>query len=151
MPGAFDKTLREDDIRALWSHDTSKVLGRKSAGTLRLSVDAKGLRYEIDPPDTQIGRDAITSIRRGDVTGSSFGFVPRATVEKKEGNQYIDEQHDLQLMEVSPVAFPAYSATSVGVRGIGNSGTHTLDLAELNQLEDFLAIHDLLYAIDSQD
>jgi HK97 family phage prohead protease len=52
------------------------VLGRNKSGTLRLSVDGIGLRYEIDPPDTQAARDLIESLRRGDVSGSSFAFLP---------------------------------------------------------------------------
>src|ERR1039458_8688371 len=73
-PHAFDKTLN-DDVRALWNHNADAVLGRTKSGTLRLSIDSKGLKYEIDPPDTQAARDLITSMKRGDIDSSSFGFV----------------------------------------------------------------------------
>ena len=72
--GAFDKTLERGDVAALFSHRHDQVLGHTQSGTLRLSIDDRGLKYEIDPPDTQLGRDVVTSIRRGDIRGSSFGF-----------------------------------------------------------------------------
>ena len=62
-PGAFGASLA-DDVRALWNHDTAYVLGRTAAGTLRLSEDAKGLRVEIDPPETALAASFVESIRR---------------------------------------------------------------------------------------
>lgn len=121
-PGAFDRALREDDVRALYNHNPDALLGRNIAGTLRLSVDAKGLRYEIDPPDTQCGRDVLTSLRRGDLTGSSFAFIPRevrwteVSGENGQPDVMIREIMDLELCDVSPVTYPAYSAATAGVR-----------------------------------
>ncbi|WP_220458146.1 HK97 family phage prohead protease [Vibrio diabolicus] len=73
-PGAFDDVL-DDDVRALFNHDRNFVLGRTKAGTLTLTVDEVGLRYEITPPDTQTVRDmVIEPMDRGDVSQSSFAF-----------------------------------------------------------------------------
>lgn len=121
LPGAFDRAIREkDDVRALVDHDPSRIIGRTAAGTARLSVDAKGLRYEADAPDTQVGRDIVTSIRRGDVTGSSFGFAVEEDQVRRETRNgqpyYIRELLSVRLYDVSPVSFPAYDATSVGAR-----------------------------------
>lgn len=122
MPGAFDAAVKSDDVRALFNHDPNQVLGRTGAGTLRLSVDQTGLRYEIDPPDTQAARDLVEMLRRGDVSGSSFGFLPRsgATRQIKGENgapdQVVFERNDVQLFDVGPVTFPAYSGASSGVR-----------------------------------
>lgn len=117
MPGAFDRAVRDKhDVRALFNHDASRVLGRTQSGTARLSVDARGLRYEIDPPDTQDGRDVVKLIERGDVSASSFGFVPMVTAYREEGKVYVVERQDVDLFDVSPVTFPAYTATEVGVR-----------------------------------
>lgn len=55
--GAFTNSLRTADVRAYFDHDTGRVLGRLSAGTLRCEEDDKGLRVEIDLPDTTDGRD----------------------------------------------------------------------------------------------
>lgn len=73
--GCFDECLAENpDIVGLFNHNMDYVLGRTTAGTLRASVDDVGLAYEIDPPDTQLARDLVTSMRRGDIRGSSIGF-----------------------------------------------------------------------------
>jgi HK97 family phage prohead protease len=72
-PGAFKDTLG-GDVRALVDHDSGRVIGRSTAGTLRLNEDDKGLKVEIDLPDTSDGRDLAVSLTRGDISGMSFGF-----------------------------------------------------------------------------
>ncbi|MBD3293251.1 MAG: HK97 family phage prohead protease [Armatimonadia bacterium] len=118
MPGAFDGAIADDDVRGLFNHDASQVLGRTSAGTMRLDSEKKGLTYDIDAPDTQLGRDLMTSIERGDVSGSSFAF--RVTEEKwiddEDNDREIREIHAVQLFDVGPVTFPAYESTTAGVR-----------------------------------
>ena len=117
-PGAFKRAINEDqDVRALWNHDPNFILGRTKSGTLRLSEDKKGLRIEIDPPDTQVGRDMVESIRRGDVDQMSFAFqaVKESWTERK-GDLPLRELDDVDLYDVSPVTYPAYEATSVGLR-----------------------------------
>ena len=122
MPGAFDRAVREgDDVRGLFNHDASHVLGRTKSGTVRLSVDAKGLRYEIDPPDTQAGRDTVKLIERGDVSASSFGFIPEDTTYREEAREgksslYVIERNSVRLFDVSPVTFPAYEGTEATTR-----------------------------------
>src|SRR5687767_38420 len=75
-PGAFRRAIRErHDVRGLLNHNPDLVLGRTTAGTLRLVEDRKGLHYEIDPPDTTVGHDVTESIRRGDISQSSFAFI----------------------------------------------------------------------------
>lgn len=120
-PGAFKNALLNSDTRALFNHDPNYVLGRISAGTLRLQEDDKGLWYEIIPPDTQWARDLLNSIERGDVKESSFGFNIVA------GGDEWDESGDIpirtiteveRLYDISPVTFPAYPTTSTGLRGL---------------------------------
>jgi uncharacterized protein len=123
MPTTFDRALREDDVRALFNHDPNFILGRLSAGTLKLSVDPVGLRYQIQAPDTQAARNVLTSIKRGDVTGSSFSFIPHPDGGQrtyKDGNRYIRELHSVQLFDVGPVTFPAYQGSTTGVRALGD-------------------------------
>ena len=110
--GAFAGTL-SDDIRALWNHDTGLPLGRTKAGTLKLDEDAHGLRVEI----TQAGRDAVESIKRGDVDQMSFGFdVLEDSWDKDADGMVIRTLRKIKLYEVSPVVFPAYPQTSISAR-----------------------------------
>ncbi len=114
--GAFKTSLEKDDIRALWNHDANYVLGRNKAGTLELTETNKGLRVRIHPPDTQWARDLTESIRRGDVTQMSFGFVVEKETWSVEGKEDIRTLEQVKLYDVSPVTFPAYLDTDVGVR-----------------------------------
>lgn len=116
-PGAFSEAIN-GDVRCLFNHDSGNVLGRNKAGTLRLSEDAKGLRFEVDLPDTNLGRDVGKLVERGDINGCSFNFramkqtwddtvsPPKRTLEKVE------------IDEISIVTFPAYADTTVGVRSL---------------------------------
>ncbi|MCK9457847.1 MAG: HK97 family phage prohead protease [Candidatus Riflebacteria bacterium] len=114
--GAFKSSLEKDDIRALWNHDANYVLGRNKAGTLELTETNKGLRVRIHPPDTQWARDLTESIRRGDVSQMSFGFVVEKETWSVEGKEDIRTLEKVKLYDVSPVTFPAYLDTDVGVR-----------------------------------
>jgi HK97 family phage prohead protease len=119
-PGAFDEAIRSDDVRGLFNHDPNMILGRTSAGTMRLSADATGLRYEIDPPDTGTGNDVRTAIKRGDVTGSSFSFdvLESGWIDNEDGTM-IRVIRKARLYDVGPVTFPAYESTSAMARAAG--------------------------------
>jgi HK97 family phage prohead protease len=116
-PGAFTNSLKKDDVRALFNHDANYVLGRNKAKTLTLKEDELGLYIEIDPPDTQWARDLQESIRRGDISQMSFGFVVNKDEwEHKKGKDSIRTLQEVKLFDVSPVTYPAYPQTSVKVR-----------------------------------
>lgn len=116
--GAFKDSIKADDIRALFNHDSNHVLGRNKSGTLKLTEDEKGLAIEVEPPDTQFARDLMTSIKRGDVDQMSFGFrVLHDEWESGEGTGMdLRTLRKVQLFDVSPVTFPAYEGTDVAVR-----------------------------------
>jgi HK97 family phage prohead protease len=115
-PGAFSDSIRADDIIAAVEHDAGQIIGRLSAGTLRLTEDETGLRFEADLPDTTAGRDIRESVSRRDVTGASFKF--RAISDKWEKRDGMDHRTLLKakLFDVGPVTFPAYPDTSVAMR-----------------------------------
>ncbi len=121
-PGAFARSLKSrNDIKLLWNHDTSAVLGSTRAGTLKLFEDEKGLRVEAILPNTTHGRDAKELIKRKDVTGFSFGF----TIPGRGGDEWNAEGTErtlksVRLHEVSLTPFPAYTATNgtAQVRGL---------------------------------
>lgn len=120
---AFDAALRlaSTDVRALFNHDPSLLLGRQSSGTLRVGVDSEGLEFEIrELPDTQAGRDLRVLVERGDINGASFGFVPGDDVwgVAPDGRQLRTHTKIAALVDVSPVTFPAYGNASVALRAI---------------------------------
>lgn len=121
-PGAFTDVIRRDDTRAFFNHDASRLLGRIAAGTLRLSEDSRGLRYEIDAnADDPLAVSVVAQIGRGDVDGSSFAFTvdpddERWTYEKGKAEPLRRIYRVATLIDVSPVTFPAYSGTSTYLR-----------------------------------
>jgi HK97 family phage prohead protease len=120
--GAFNRSLKQarNDIKLLWNHDTSSVLGSTRAGTLKMYEDERGLKVIATLPNTTQGRDAAVLLKRGDVDSMSFGFSVPA------GGDYWNEDgserllKSVRLHEVSIVAFPAYTSTAgtTSVRGL---------------------------------
>lgn len=117
--GAFDAVLaRDDDVVALRDHDPGQLLGRRSAGTLRLGTDADGLTFEVDLPDTSYARDVRELVARGDLRGASFGFLPGTDElgHAPDGKQLRTHTSIARLVDVSVVAIPAYDGTNVTLR-----------------------------------
>lgn len=121
-PAAFSRAIQEgQNVRALFNHDPNQVLGSTKSGTLRLSVDAKGLRYEVDLPDTTAGRDLAANIERGDVSGSSFSFRTIKDSFAKGADFNVRTLEDVDLYDVGPVTFPAYQSATAGMRADGSA------------------------------
>jgi len=118
LPGAFVDSIGTDDVRMLFNHDPNYVLARNKAGTLLLKEDSHGLYFEATPPNTQFAKDLLESVKRGDITQNSFGFM----VENRSDWEW-DEKESIRslkkakLLDVSIVTYPAYPQTSVSVRG----------------------------------
>jgi HK97 family phage prohead protease len=134
--GAFNRSLKQarNDIKLLWNHDTSAVLGSTRAGTLKLVEDDKGLRVSATLPNTTSGRDAAVLLKRGDVDSMSFGFSVPAGGDtwNQEGTERTLKS--VRLHEVSIVAFPAYTSTAgtTSVRGLAALAERaSLDVDEL--------------------
>lgn len=114
--GAFKKTVKENDIRALFNHDPNFVLGRNKADppTLEVSEDSKGLHYRIKLGNQSYANDLRESVGRGDVSQSSMGFqVIKDIWENNFSKRTITE---VKLFDVSPVTFPASEKTEVKLR-----------------------------------
>ena len=125
--GAVSQELVDScDIFALLNHDDEKVLARSNqgVGSLTLTVDEHGLKYEFDAADTQLGNDLLEYLKRGEITTSSFAFYvdpsdPEAeTWERKDGTNYRYIHKIAYIGDVSPVWSAAYSATSVSQRSL---------------------------------
>ena len=113
-----EKAIQNADIRALFNHDDSLVLGRTGNGTVILGVDEIGLFGDIiiNKEDPQaIG--AYARVQRGDVIGCSFGFIPiKINTEERDDGSYLDTILELEIFEVSPCTFPAYPQTEIAAR-----------------------------------
>jgi hypothetical protein len=121
--GAFTKSIKTADVRALFNHDPNYVIARARGGkgTLSLKEDDVGLLFDAQPPDTTWARDLMVSIERGDISQCSFAFRVKSEkwVEnsgKKKTDLDIRELHEVELFDVSPVTYPAYPDTDVGIR-----------------------------------
>lgn len=123
-PGAVEKSLREHpDVRSFWNHNSENLLGRSTIPgrdpTLRLFLTPTELRYELDLPDTSIGRDVLVLAKRGDLRENSFGFdCEDDKWERSEGGKRARRVMQLRLHEVSPVSIPAYPQTALAVRSM---------------------------------
>lgn len=113
-----EKAIQNADIRALFNHDDSLVLGRTGNGTVTLGVDEIGLFGDIiiNKEDPQaIG--AYARVQRGDVVGCSFGFIPiKINTEERADGSCLDTILELEIFEVSPCTFPAYPQTEIAAR-----------------------------------
>ena len=137
-PGAFADTLNTGDVRALKNHNSDYVLGRNKSGTLTLSEDQRGLKIDIMPPDAQWAKDLMVSIDRKDIDQMSFGF---RTIDQMWEGEYPEEIRTLmkvELFDVSPVTFPAYPDTEVGLRSLEEYRTANKVEDEGNKADDYL-------------
>lgn len=150
-PGAATRSLKSrNNIKAFVNHDTNLVIGSTRAGTLRLTEDDKGVLAEIHLPDTTYGRDLAVSVKRGDVSGMSFGFS-KVTDEwdADYSNRTVTE---LRVHEVSPVTgFEAYTQTTAAMRSLLRFAKRTsIDVDALAEAFDALSegnLNDDQYAL----
>lgn len=120
---AMQGVIEQSDVFAVLDHDMARgVLARskQGIGTLKLAIDGKGLRYEFTPPDTPLGKEVTESIRRGDITGSSFAFSVESDEWSKDYTLRTIRKIR-RLYDVSPVYQPAYEGTSVALRSLATA------------------------------
>jgi len=128
--------INDSDIIMKYQHDSKiGVLARskKGKGTLRINITPNSVNYEFEAPNTTLGNDLLESIRRGDITSSSFAFTVSTDGQKweKRNGSYLRTITKInKLYDFSIVDVPAYSETSVSVRGL-----EELKEQELKELE----------------
>lgn len=141
-PTALDGVLEKSDVLCLMNHDERRgVLARyrMGEGSLKLEIDEKGLRYSFDAPSTALGDELIESLRRGDISESSFAFtVQDVNWDKKEDGTYIRTILKFErLYDVSPVYYPAYEDTSVALRSLNDKKEAEQQEFEKRKKEEF--------------
>ena len=121
-PGAFRSSLAANrNIRALYNHDSGAVLGTTQGNTLELREDAKGLAFSLELPNTTVGNDVAELVRRGDVSGCSFGFWVNQGGDRWEIRSGVSVRTllDVNLAEITLTADPAYTDTEIALRSMG--------------------------------
>lgn len=118
-PGAFSRVIREQqDVRALVGHDTSLVLGRTKSGTLSIAEDDHGLAFELHPPDGPLAAHYVNAVERGDMDGMSFRFIAKKEAWNYDADPVQRDLIDVDIDEISLVAYPAYPDTSAAIRSL---------------------------------
>lgn len=118
---ALDGTLERSDVLCVVNHNPDRgVLARfrDGVGSLTLTVDEKGLKYAFEAPNTALGDELVESLKRGDITESSFCFsCKKDKYDKRADGVYVRTILEIeQLYDVSPVYNPAYAGTKVSLR-----------------------------------
>lgn len=117
-----DELLKNSDIIAKFNHSDNRVLARSKygEGTLKLTIDNVGLRYEFEAPNTSTGNELLELVSRGDIDASSFAFEvdsEKESWERDENNNVVRHIYGFKrLFDVSPVTVPAYSETTCSAR-----------------------------------
>nr|DAJ23562.1 MAG TPA: prohead serine protease [Caudoviricetes sp.] len=121
-----DDVIAKSDVFALMNHDNNRGIlarSRRGKGSLKLSIDDRGLKYEFTAPNTVLGNELLEMLRRGDINQSSFAFTVASggdSWEKRDGRYYRTIKKIDRLFDVSPVYNPAYSETTVACRSFDN-------------------------------
>lgn len=146
MEGCMARTLREKaDHKVLFDHKSAQVIGCREAKTCTMKTDDVGLWIDVpEPPPTTWCRDLIINMERKEIKSASIGFYVRTTKWRQEDGWDVREIYDMDLVEGSVVTFPAYSATSVGVRSFLPSDMANLDkiCRAVNRIENKLDLVD---------
>ena len=144
-PGAASKVLAGNpDIKCALNHDRRYLFGRTKSKTLTLTEDKKGVRYEAIPPDAQWARDAIASIERGDIDGSSFTFAvepEHEKITKRKDGSYLREIIEIsRIGEMGPVTDPAYMDTTAEARAKAEYESLTARLRTQDEAEEIAEV-----------
>ena len=118
--GAFDKGEPGHHVLMVGGHDEHKVTGASDVGTLKLTDDGIGLRYENKLPNTTLGRDMAVDIARGNIRGTSIAYIPRDKGVEWNFNEEPPHRsiNAATLYHISYSSRPAHSGTSTTLRSL---------------------------------
>ena len=123
-PTAFEGVIERSDVFAVLDHDRNKVLARSKMGkgSLELNIDSKGLQFRFESPNTTLGNDVLSMVKRGDLTDASFCFtVEDESWQKREDGTYLRTINKIgDLFDVAVCYNGAYaeSYTEVALRSL---------------------------------
>jgi HK97 family phage prohead protease len=162
-PDAVEGVLERQDVLALLNHDESRgVLARytNGEGTMELEVDKKGVKYRFEAPDTPLGDEVLSSIRRGDIRSSSFSFSVnkegQAWEKRSDGTDLRRITKFSGIYDMSPVWREAYADTSVAVRNFvemrdEKKAKEIADLAEAQRVKPPAEVTDVQKPEEKKD
>lgn len=111
-PGAFSRALATGaDVRMLVNHDRNLIMGRNTAGTLRIFDEPDALRFEYDPPDTMLAQHYTNAVNRRDMNGVSFRFYKKADRWDGAGDATVRTVSEADIDDISIVTDAAYGDT----------------------------------------
>ena len=119
--------LNRCDIKMNMLHDRDLTIARcnQGKGSMRLSVDERGVNFEFEAPKCDLGDRCLEMVRRGDYSGCSFEFYPKDyEVERTKGADGKDEvkiiHKEFEFISALTIGMdPAYRQTTVNAREIG--------------------------------
>jgi uncharacterized protein len=114
------------------------VLGSVRGGTLRLDLNQTGLDYTCDVAETRSGDDVLALVRRKDLGGSSFAMTVFEDEWSQDDGVLLRHLISIRLLDVSPVAVPAYDSSTVSLRSLAKQCD-----APLNEIEALASDHQL--------
>jgi HK97 family phage prohead protease len=129
MPSCFAESLAAgEEIRALLDHDHTKILARRSNGSLRISEDSVGLGVDFDVPATSYGDDLLACVDAGLIAGMSFGMycMEDRWQDLQENGQAVKLRSVTRadLFEITATSMPAYPSTTLAARSFPDGMQH---------------------------
>ena len=125
-PEACTQTfINSQDIKMNLLHNRSMTIARsnKGRGSLKLTVDGRGVNFEFEAPKCDLGDQALELVRSGVYSGCSFEFIPEDyEVEERGANKEVRITHK-RFAAITALTIgmdPAYSQTTVNARELWN-------------------------------
>lgn len=123
--------LDSSDIKFTMFHNRQKVLARskEGKGTLKYSLDERGVHFEFEAPHTALGDEALELVKRGDLSACSFMFsadyfeapdVTRHKLRSADGREEVEYRVNkiTGIYDFTLAADPAYPSTNVEARDL---------------------------------
>lgn len=146
-PGAFKKTLRDGRPVLQFDHGKHPMIGSLPIGKIeQLSEDDRGLHVRARLHAGEFYAPVREAIASGAIDGMSFRFsvVKDSWTAATSRSLPVRNIQEVKLFELGPVVFPAYAATTVGVRDVDTPDS------TLEKPTDVVAVEDEAVTLDME-